>query len=282
MMTNVGLPKQQRAFLAGYRLPEPRFAPHPQSLPGIELAWQSLAARNHRGALIRARRAFDEQVPTTPEEVAALKVALAAAELYLGGTDEAKRLAGQSLELYPHQWLAHRILLMGLVARHNYKAAYLHLLHLSPPDNPVATWDEPLGEVDRELSLAAWAWMLGEWDTVAQHLLNAWPNGPDEMPDAIREDWFRLSLYRNRPDDAAAAAALLIPHRSVEQIDELLQTFVQTGLTPQALALYRMAYTRMPHSQVLRRRLVALCIRERAFDEARRLTEPGALVSLAA
>jgi hypothetical protein len=282
MMTTVELPKQQRAFLTGYRLPEPRFTPPSGLLPGIELAWQSLSSRNHRGALVRARRAFDEQVPTTPEEVAALKVALAAAELHLGGTEEAKRLAGQSLELYPHQWLAHRILLMGLIARHDYKAAYLHLLHLPCPEGPTATWDEPLSALERELALAAWAWMMGEWETVAQHLLNAWPNAPEEMPDPIREDWFRLSLYRNRPDDAAAAAALLIESRSVEQIDEMLQTFTQTGLTKQALVLYRQAWQRMPQSQVLRRRLVALCIRERAFDEARRLTEPGALVSLAA
>ncbi|NNE34998.1 MAG: tetratricopeptide repeat protein [Rhodothermales bacterium] len=97
------------------------------------------------------------------------------------------------------------------------------------------------------------------------------------MPAPIQEDWFRLSLYRDRPEDAVAVASVLIEEKSIPLADELLQTIVQNGWTKEALPLYRSAYKRAPESQLLRRRLVALCIREGALDEARTLTKPGAL-----
>jgi hypothetical protein len=57
----------------------------------------------------------------------------------------------------------------------------------------------------------------------------------------------------------------------------LLQTLVQQGWTEYALPLYRTAYAAEPRNQLLRRRLVALCIREGAIEEARALAKPGAL-----
>jgi hypothetical protein len=97
------------------------------------------------------------------------------------------------------------------------------------------------------------------------------------MPIPLMEDWFRLALYRGRPEDAAAVAALLIERTTVESADALLQTIVQNGWTKEALPLYRTAFANAPKSQLLRRRLVALCIREGQLDEARQLTQPGAL-----
>ncbi len=272
--------RQTEGFLANYRLPELTFTPHEKLPETIRPIWDALHTGNPSLALTRARHVLGEQRLFAASERAALKVGLAAAELFSGATDRARRQAGRSLDLFPGQWSAHRIHLTILSMQRAFKAAYMHLYSLEIA-RPVPAWDEPLRRIDRLHALASWSWRLGEWEIVAGHLNEAYPKGLSSMPTEILEDWFRLSLYRNRPEDAAAAAAILIAERPAELADELLQTIVQSGWTKEALPLYRNAFSREPQSQLLRRRLVALCIREGKLDEARALTSPGAL-SLAA
>ena len=268
------------AFLAQYRIPPLSFVargPMPETLLPI---WEALNIGNPALAQARATHALEEKRLFSTNERAALKTALAAAELYIGSAEDAKRRAGRALDLFPHQWMAHRILLTILSTHRDYMAAYMHLSNLDLA-GVLPVWDEPMEPIEIELALASWSWLLGEWENVVMHLNRAYPGGLATMPQPLQEDWFKLSLYRGRPEDAAAAAAILIADRTVELADELLQTIVQNGWTKQALPLYRSAYDRAPKSQLLRRRLVALCIREGALDEARELTTPGAL-SLAA
>ncbi|GIV59746.1 hypothetical protein GQ464_003465 [Rhodocaloribacter litoris] len=271
---------ESQGFLAHYRIPPLSFVPHARLPRVIRPVWEALNAGNPAMAIMRARHILLTHQPATQSERAALKVGLAAAELYSGASDGARRLAGHALDLYPGQWSAHRIILTILTAQRAYKAAYMHLVSLAPA-GPVPLWDEPLSEQERHLALASWAWHLAEWETVAHHLQAAYPQGLETLPPALLEDWFRLSFYRNQPEEAAAAAALLIAERPAQSADEVLQTLVQCGWTKEALPLYRTAFAREPRSELLRRRLVALCIREGKLDEARALTQPGAL-SLAA
>ena len=56
----------------------------------------------------------------------------------------------------------------------------------------------------------------------------------------------------------------------------LLQALVQQGWNEEALPLYRTVFKRTP-DPLLRRRLVGLCIRTGALDEARRLSTHGPL-----
>ncbi len=275
MMRKLSTPTQQ-AFLSQYRIPPLAFTVTDTLPPSIRLIWDALATGNQTLAEARARHALSEKRLFSTNEKAALKIGLAAAELYGGATANARRHAGQALDLCPGQWAAHRILLTIQTMQQAYKAAYMQLSNLDLT-GPIPVWDEPLSETEVQFALASWAWMLGEWDTVAGHLSAAFPGGIAQMPEPILEDWFRLSLYRNNPEEAAAAAALLIADRPAEGADELLQTFVQSGWTRLALPLYRDAFRKAPKSQLLRRRLVALCIREGRIEEARELSKPGAL-----
>ena len=97
------------------------------------------------------------------------------------------------------------------------------------------------------------------------------------MPEALQEDWFSLAFYRDRPEDAAHAARELIAQHPLEHADVLLQALVQQGWYKQALDLYRTIYDRQPESELLRRRLVGLFIREGDVVNARKLMEQGAL-----
>ena len=249
--------RQTQGFLANYRLPELGFSPHGKLSERVHAIWDALNTGNPGLARTRAEHALEEKRLCSASERAALKVGLAAAELFSGATDRARRQAGRSLDLFPGQWSAHRILLTLLTMQRAFKAAYMHLSSLEIA-HPVPAWDEPLRKSDQLLVLASWSWRLGEWETVAEHLNEAFPKGLSTMPTEVLEDWFRLSLYRNRPDDAAAAAAILIKERPAELADELLQTIVQSGWTKEALPLYRNAFSREPQSELLRRRLVAL------------------------
>lgn len=263
------------AYLAQYRLPKLKFEYDEWTYDSVKRVWKELRRQNYHEAHYFANQALQEQRVFPAEERAALLAGLAAAELRLGSTAAAKRHAGKAIELFPNQAAAHRILLTVLAANRAYKACYMHLSTLRK--GPTSIWDEPLSKSEKNTALAAWAWLLGQWDLVAKHLRAAYPKGVSTMPDEVQEDWFRLSLYRDRPEDAVAVASVLIADRSIDFADEMLQTFVQNGWTAQALPLYRNAYRREPKSQLLRRRLVALCIREGQLDEARRLAKPGAL-----
>ncbi len=283
MMRKVSIPRKStttvpraEAHLASYRLPDFTINETKFRFQSLSPIWEALKNEDYSLARDTARQAMDEKRLFSAEERAALKIGLATAELKLGAVDAAKRLAGRSLDLFPNQFSAHRILLTVLTMRKGYAAAYLHLANQPLPEKS-PEWDQTFSHVDVQTALASWAWQLGEWDQVADHILAAYPDGIDTMPTEIREDWFRLSLYRGHPDDAAAAAAILIDQSGVEGADELLQTIVQSGWTKEALPLYRTAYAKQPKSELLRRRLVALCIREGELEEARKLTTGSAL-----
>lgn len=276
MMRKVNLKPQDEFRLAGYRIPELTFEAKDLPFSSLDPIWASLRDGDHKAAHGLARKAMDEKRLFSSEERAALKIGLAVSELRSGAVDAAKRLAGRSLDLFSNQYSAHRILLAIHIMRKGYAAAYLQLANLPLPIK-TPSWDEKLSFSDVHVALASWTWQLGEWDQVADHLNLAYPEGIDQMPPEIREDWFRLSLYRGHPEDAAAVAALLIEERPVDNTDELLQTIVQSGWTKEALPLYRTAYENRPKSELLRRRLVALCIREGELEEARALTTNGAL-----
>lgn len=276
MMKKVELYEPSGSFFARYRFPDLEFAS--SDLPFEELVpiWDALREADHVTAKELAVSLLKNEENLEKEKRASIKVALAAAEYMAGDLNRAKRQAGRALDLHPKQYAAHRILLSILNRRQGFTAAYLQLANLSLPKK-TPKWDEPLTICEIHTALATWAWQLGEWDDVAKHLMRAYPKGLVAMPPEIREEWFRLSLYRGHPEDAAAAAALIIEQSPLETTDELLQTIVQSGWTKEALPLYRDAYAKQPKSELLRRRLVALCIREGQLDEARALATRGAI-----
>ncbi len=268
-------PANNQAYLASYRLSTRSFNQPKLPFPALAPIWKAIEEKDYRIAAGLIAAELDGQRLFSSEERSALLIALANAELLMGKTDRAKRTAGKALDLFPNQWSGHRVLLHVLHLKQAYKAAYMHLTTVDP--GPVPLWDAPLSNELKHTWLASWSWLLGDWEQVADHLTTAYPKGVATMPPQIQEDWFRLALYRGRPQDAVAVASLLIEDRPVDLADELLQTFVQNGWTKEALPLYRTAYEAAPESQLLRRRLVALCIREGELEEARNLTSPGAL-----
>jgi len=276
MMKKLSVSEGADTHLSSYRIPELNFENAKLPYDSIVPVWSALADGQNKLARSIAVEKLAEKVKRTDQERAALKAGLACAEFRLGALDTAKRQAGRSLDLHPNQFASHRILLSILALRKGFAAAYLQLLNLPLPKR-TPRWDETWAQNDIELALASWAWQLGEWDQVFFHLRRSFPDGLENMPAEIREDWFRLALYRGHPEDAAAAAALLIDHSVIENTDQLLQTIVKSGWTKQALPLYRTAYAARPNSELLRRRLVGLCIREGQLDEARALTNSGAL-----
>lgn len=275
-MRKVELQPRNESFLSSFRISAPSFEALNLPYPSLGPLWASLRDRKFEEARTLTLGAMQERRIFPQEERAAMNVALAFAELNLGSTDNARRLAGRSLDLFPTQYAAHRILLSINIAHKDFAAAYMHLANL-PSISKIASWDTGMSIKDTHIALASWAWQLGEWDQVADHLDVAYPNGLSEMPPEIREDWFKLALYRGLADDAAAAAASLLDASSVNHADEILQTIVQSGWTKQALPLYRTIYAQQPQNELLRRRLVALCVKEGNLQEARDLTRPGAL-----
>ena len=276
MMRKVELQPRNESFLSGYRLPELNFESTDLPYSSLMPIWSLIQNREIESARATIIDTMQERRIFPADERAALKIALAAWELKLGATDAAKRMAGRSLDLTDKQLSAHRILLQIHVAHKDYTAAYLHLANLPIPVQRVV-WDEELSHQEIQIALASWAWQLGEWDQVSDHLMMAFPGGLSEMPADIREDWFKLALYRGNADDAAAAAESLLGVHSIDGADKILQTIVQSGWTEKALPLYRKFYTEKPESELLRRRLVALCVKEGNLEEARSLTMSGAL-----
>lgn len=264
-----------QAYLAGYRIPALSFNKSKLKYKSLKSIWQMLDEGDTLGAKREVLSNFASRNRMHLEERSALMVALASAELEMGALDSARRFAGRALDYYPDQWSANRILLSILSSKQEFKSAYMQLTELDP--GPVPIWDQPLSKEAKHTTLASFSWLLGDWEDVARHLKRAYPKGVSTMPELIQEDWFRLALYRGRPEDAVAVASVLIAERPVDSADEILQTFVQNGWIKEALPLYRAAFESSPNSQLLRRRLVALCIKEGALEEARQLTKPGAL-----
>jgi len=270
MLRKVELEPRHESYLSIHRLPDLSFDNQDLPYNSLKDVWAGLNENRTSEARTIAQEATQERRIFPPEERAALYASLAAAELQLGATDTAKRLAGKSLDLHPNQYMAHRILLTVNVIRKDFTAAYLHLANLPLPAK-TPRWDCVLTYQDVQKALAAWAWQLGEWDQVADHLMMAFPGGLTEMPASIREDWFKLSLYRGLADDAAAAAASIVHSISETEVDDILQTIVQSGWTGHALPIYRQMYAENQDSELLRRRVVALCIKEGQMEEARKL-----------
>lgn len=273
------LPSPERSLLAYYRLPERRFEPSSAVPAPLRPIWEALHEGRTRDAQTNLRRLLEE-LPAGSEDAASLRAAvlygLAAASIIDGHPPLAQRYAEESLATLPRQWASHRILLELLEANQAYEKAYLYLSdHLAGPAGP--GWDAPLPEQQQYLAAAAWTWQIGDWEAVANFVSCAYPDGLVAMPADLQEDCFRLALYRQNPDEAAEAAACLITNRSIESADELLQTIVHQGWTEQALPLYRSVYANAPGNELLRRRLIALCIREGIIDEARRLSSLGVL-----
>ncbi len=276
MMRKVTLQPREESFLSGYRVPELSF--ECRSLPYASLApiWEQMRNRNWEAASSAARQAMDEPRIFHPEERAAMEMALAEAQRQLGATEQARRMAGRSLDLFPNQLASHMIQVNVLAGRKDFLAAYLHLSNLAVGDTKT-TWDTTLSSTETHTLLAAWSWQLGEWDDVADHLASAYPEGLASMPAPLREDFFRLALYRDNPGDATAVAAIMIQDRSEAEADEVLQAMAQQGWREEALSLYTTFYETRSESQLLRRRLVALNIKQGHIEEARRLSGSGAL-----
>lgn len=259
--------------LSNHRLPRLRFADTPGLSPALRPIWAALRSADPALALRLARTELRDQA--CGSDRAPLLLAMAAAESRLGHLDTARRFAEQSLLLNPAQHAAHRVIVTVFAAEQDFEAAYLYLSTLTPPVPP-AGWDEALPPNARHLALAAWAWETGAWDEARIHLGLACPDLTDAS-DALLEDAFRLALYREDAPDAAAIATRLIALRSTAAADAVLQALVQKGWTAEALPLYRTLFEAAPEEPLLRRRLVGLCLREGALDEARRLAAPAAL-----
>ena len=219
---------------------------------------------------------LSQQKPMDDTETIALQVALADAMWKAGKSTNALKMVLKALKIQPKQWMANRIYIDILMAQQEFEQAYAVIISLKSLPKP-SSWDIPLERKDIEICAASCAWRLKDWELVASHLETAFPKGVNSMTKALQEDWFRLALYRHNADDAAEAAALLVSSNALEFTDAILQTLVQRGWTHHALPLYRHIYEQAPRNQLLRRRLVALCIKEGELEEARKLAEPGAL-----
>ena len=264
-----------RSFLATYRPARIRFRDSEELSPAVRSVWEALRTQENRRAL---RRGYERLrgVDLTLNDRAALLAAMATAEWDNGVSTTARRMALESIALYETQWLAHRVLLSIDLSERRYEAAR-DLLERLELDAGTAAWDEPLSRTEQHILRAACAWMTNAWDETALHLNEAYPEGVRSMPLVLQEDWFRLAFYRNRPLDAADAAGELLGEHAPEKADILIQTLVRQGWHREALALYRRIYEADPSNELLRRRVVGLCIREGNVQEARRLMELGAL-----
>ena len=263
------------SFLAGYKPPRPDFKVTDRLPEVLGPVWSALRDHKVRLALRRGYKILREDA-LTDELRAALLAGLASAEWDNGVVSDAKRMARESMSLLPQQWLAWRVLLTVHIAEKAFGKA-TDLIDSHCPPETVCAWDEMLGATECHMIRATCAWMTSDWDNTASQLTEAYPKGVRSMPSFLQEDWFRLAFYRERPEDAAAAAEQLIAENSIETADVLLQTLVRQGWHREALILYRAIFEQDPNNELLRRRVVGLYIRQGEVLEARRLMEKGAL-----
>ncbi len=236
----------------------------------VKPVWEAMRRHDCRTALSTGR----ELLQTTSDT--ALLIALAVAEMNTGNSSQARMLANTALQRCPVQWAGHRVIIEVLQLEGRHDEAYLYTSMLNVPDG-IPTWDEPLSLRDQNLLGAALAWKVRDWEGAFQHVSLAYPEGIESIPDDLLDDVFRLTLYLNKADLAARVARRMIKGRSIHYADVLLQTFVQQGWIDHALSLYRTIFNQSPEDPLLRRRMVGLCIRTGAIEEARRLSRPGAL-----
>ncbi|MEM1128587.1 MAG: hypothetical protein AAGI71_18225 [Bacteroidota bacterium] len=265
------------SFLSAHRLPTPRFL-QARTPAVLRPLWRALDDQDEEQATYLIGTVLD-QSPLSDDLMAAVHAAQATVALMRGDLPRVEVAARQSLDLVPCQWLAQRLILSAFESQHRFDLAQGHFETLKIAYD-LPAWDTPLERHGQLMAMATWAWHLKQWDAVAGYLVYAYPKGVIDMPLELCEDWFRLSLYRQEPAEAGAAAARLIPKMATPHADELLQTIVRRGWYAEALPLYRKVYRREPESELLRRRLIALCIREGVIEEARQLSRLGALKSL--
>ncbi|TDI75378.1 MAG: hypothetical protein E2O84_04450 [Bacteroidetes bacterium] len=262
--------------LSDHMLPQLRFDAVEIVFADVQAAWTALNNNSPLEARQIAVNALASGEEKSKEEKAALNAAIAGSEYVLGGLDAADRYARRSLTLYPKQFTSNRIVLAVLTLRRRYSAAYKHMVDATLPKRK-ARWDEGLSLETIELALASWAWNCKAWKEVRMHLSTAVPGGVSDMPTTLVEDTFKLSLYLDSASGAAAAAERLIVNKSIDLVDQILQTIVKSGWTKEALPLYRSAFMTHPTDDLLRRRLVGLCIREGQIEEARMMAKGGGL-----
>ena len=266
----------KESFLTDYRLPPLSFSVERPLSTTLKSAWLTFQNKPIDPRIRSLRMLLSEDPMLPDEEQAGLTMALAAATWQAGNGAKARRLAEKSLEQFPKRWASHRILIDILMAQHFYEEALNYLEAVKSPRR-LPGWDSPFPKRERLTCAAACAWHLKQWDAVASNLRRGYPKGPAQMPRPLQEDWFRLALYRQSPEDAAEAAHELVNVGALEFTDAVLQTLVQQGWGEQALPLYRTMFSEDPRNQLLRRRLVALCIKQGKITEARAFAEPGAL-----
>ena len=254
----------------------PSFTAHGRMSRALVPVWDALREGDPDAAYRNAMDGLDACRSGATSQKAGLLAGLAGAELASGRLDHAMRHALQSIQVVPAQWISRRIVACIQFRRRDYAAAYQTIVEL-PMDLHGPSWDEEIDAREIETILAACAWNLSQWPAVIEHLGRAWPEGDASMPEYVIEELFRVRMYVGRPDLAARAADLLVRNWTPERADELLQTLVQRRHTAEALPLYRDVFDRNPGSELIRRRLVALCIKEGAVEEARRLVAPAAL-----
>ena len=267
---------QKSSYLEHYRLPTLSFEQTSKSKASIDSIWSSLQSQESDPRIRSIRLILSKKDASDDNETLALQAALADTMWKAGKSTNALKMVQKALKLKPDQWMANRIYVDILMAKQQFTEAYDVVTSLKNIP-PAASWDKALKPEDIELCAASCAWKLKNWELVAEHLNAAFPKGVKTMPRELQEDWFRLALYRHIPEDAADAAALLVSSNSLEFTDAILQTLVQRGWTNHALPIYRHIFEQAPRNQLLRRRLVALCIKEGKLEEARRLAKPGAL-----
>jgi len=251
------------------------YEPSPSQVDQSNSLWNALTKGDYQKAVRLGREALRNK-RNNKKTRAALLAGMAAAEWKRGKKDIAVVHARASLQSFGGQWLAPRILLEIWASRRDYMSIVAFAGQFKPPAQP-PEWDDPLPVKEYHLIIASASWHLKDWETTAIHLSNAFPEGIGAMPTLLQEDLFRLSVYREQPEDAGKVAMSLVADRAVDSADRLIQTLVTQGWNHQALALYRFIFSRAPENELLRRRLVGLCIRVGEVDEARKLMEQGAL-----
>lgn len=264
-----------QGYLSSLPVPTPSFSRVSAAPAMLQVLWAHLAAGETRAAQQASRELLRLKTLTDRETLAALLNAAAATELRTGNTDECHRLAKRSVGVFPDQWMAHGLRIAAFATVPGTRA-FRYIVSARLPKGS-ADWDEVLTPLEHKVTAAALAWRNGLWEDVARNLDTAFPAGVATMPPELRSDVFRLAFYRNQPQLATAAARSLLHTSTLEQLDLLLNAMVQHGWTAEALPLYREAFERNETSQLLRRRLVGLCIKQGELDEARKLASAGAL-----
>jgi hypothetical protein len=264
-----------QGYLSTLSISPPAFTKVSAAPPLLQVLWAHLAAGETRAAQLASRELLRRKTLTDRETLAALLNAAAATELQTGNPEECHRLAKRSAGVFPDQWMAHGLRIAAFATAPGSRA-FRYIASVQLPDG-AAGWDEVPSPVEHKVTAAALAWRSGLWDDVARSLDAAYPAGVATMPSELKSDVFRLAFYRNQPQLATAAARSMLTSSPVDQLDMLLNAMVQNGWTAEALPLYREAFERNETSQLLRRRLVGLCIKQGELDEARKLASSGAL-----